>query len=81
MLHRTHFITELRELPHEDGWLRAEGTGRACLVCSCGLNTGWIPRRKADQLRRQHGTPLIALTQQERPSRSSSTSPAPARRF
>ncbi len=54
-MHHTQLITELRELPPEDGWLRAEGTGRACLVCTCGLNTGWIPKTDASSQARTHG--------------------------
>ncbi|MCZ4611603.1 hypothetical protein O3S80_49245 [Streptomyces sp. Lzd4kr] len=55
MLHRPHLITEIRELPPQDGYARYERTGRATVVCPCGLNTGWIPRLDASAQARTHG--------------------------
>jgi hypothetical protein len=54
MLHQVHLVNELRELPPQDGWARHEATGRACVVCPCGLNTGFINAREACQQFNSH---------------------------
>ena len=54
MIHRPILIAEIRDLPPADGWACYEGTGRATVVCSCGLNTGWIPRSEASATARAH---------------------------
>lgn len=55
MPHQPHLIPELRDLPPEEGWARCEPTGRACVVCQCGLNTGFIDARDACQQFSGHG--------------------------
>lgn len=47
MLHQVHLINEVRALPPQDGWARHETTGRACAICPCGLNSGFINAREA----------------------------------
>jgi hypothetical protein len=47
MIHHPTLVAEVRDLPPEDGWARHESTGRACVVCPCGLNTGFIGRAEA----------------------------------
>ncbi|WP_060879937.1 hypothetical protein [Streptomyces scabiei] len=54
MIHRPTLVAEIRELPPEDGWACYEDTGRATVVCSCGLNTGWIQRSEASAAARAH---------------------------
>lgn len=33
---------ETEELPPEDGWVKVSPTGRARVICSCGLRTEWL---------------------------------------
>lgn len=54
MIHKPSLVTEVRELPPEGGWARYEHTGRACVVCPCGLNTGWVVQRHAGALYTAH---------------------------
>lgn len=51
-IHRPLKVAEVRPLsPTADGWTRREPTGRAVVVCPCGLDTGFIDDRDAtDQL-------------------------------
>lgn len=54
MIHRPILVAEIRELPPEDGWACYEGTGRACLVCACGTNTGFVAKADAGRAAREH---------------------------
>lgn len=54
MLHQPLIVAEIRELAPADGWARYEATGRACVVCSCGLNTGFTDKKHAAQQYREH---------------------------
>lgn len=54
MIHQPHLTAELRELPPEDGWACHEATGRACAVCPCGLNTGFIDKGEAARTYAEH---------------------------
>ncbi|MFH9269203.1 hypothetical protein ACH4KN_33870 [Streptomyces sp. NPDC017546] len=54
MLHEPLIVAEIRELDPEDGWTRFEATGRACVVCPCGLNTDFIDKAEAAQQYRDH---------------------------
>ena len=54
MLHHSHLVAEIRELPPEDGWACYEGTGRACFVCACGTNTGFVAKADAGRAAREH---------------------------
>lgn len=55
MLHRLLIVAELQsEEPTSDGWAQYEATGRACVVCPCGLNTGFIDKTEAAQQYREH---------------------------
>lgn len=54
MIHRPQLVAEIRELPPQDGWARYEATGRATVVCPCGLNTGWIAKGDAADNARMH---------------------------
>ncbi|HCA86363.1 MAG TPA: hypothetical protein DEQ61_13185 [Streptomyces sp.] len=60
-IHRPSIVNEARELPPTaDGWAQCEPTGRACVTCTCGLNTGFIAHAQAvDTLNRHvaHLTP------------------------
>ncbi|QQM44995.1 hypothetical protein [Streptomyces liliifuscus] len=56
MRHLPLLVRELRELPPQDGWACYEGTGCACMVCCCGLTTGFIDKREARRQAEQHGT-------------------------
>lgn len=56
MVHRPLVVAEIRELPPQDGWACYERTGRACLVCHCGLNTGFIDKAETARLAQQHRT-------------------------
>ncbi|MFK4797799.1 hypothetical protein ACI3K5_03785 [Streptomyces sp. MPA0124] len=60
MPHQPHLIPELRDLPPEDGWPRAEATGRACTICQCGLNTGFVDSSEAIQSFNAHGAEVTA---------------------
>jgi hypothetical protein len=57
VIHRPQLVAELRELPPEDGWARSEATGRACLVCPCGTNTGFTDQDTAAQQYVDHPQP------------------------
>lgn len=54
MDHRIVAIAEIRDLEPEAGWARSEKTGRACIVCLCGLNSGFIPAQEATDIGRAH---------------------------
>ncbi|MEV4858937.1 hypothetical protein [Streptomyces ossamyceticus] len=56
MMHDPTLVVEIRELLPEDGWARYEDTGRATVACSCGLNTGWIPKTEAARIAQDHPT-------------------------
>jgi hypothetical protein len=56
-VHATQLIAEIRALPPEDGWSRFEQTGRACAVCPCGLNTGFVDTSHAIAAYRSHIAP------------------------
>lgn len=56
MRHDPHLVREIRELPPQDGWACYEGTGRACVVCCCGLCTGFIDKGEARREAEQHRT-------------------------
>lgn len=44
-------VAQFRELPPTtDGWAQGEPTGRVCLVCPCGLITGWVPHDRVRQV-------------------------------
>lgn len=54
-MHEPHLVPEIRTLaPDENGWARHEKTGRACAVCPCGLNTGFVDSRQATDAYRSH---------------------------
>lgn len=53
-MHSTRIVAEVRELEPEDGWARYEATGRACVVCPCGLNTGFVDKDTAATVYREH---------------------------
>lgn len=64
MLHRLLIVAELQEKKPVDGWAQYETTGRACVVCPCGLNTGFIDKTEAAQQYREHAqanTPPAAV--------------------
>lgn len=54
MDHHVIVVTEMRDLEPEDGWARSEKTGRACVVCPCGLDTGFVPLAEASTLGQAH---------------------------
>lgn len=56
MAHTPQIAAEIRQLPPQDGWATYEATGRACVTCPCGLNTGWIPRLTASAQTRTHAS-------------------------
>lgn len=54
MLHRLLIVAEIRETRPAEGWAQYEPTGQACVVCPCGLNTGFIPNAEAARQFREH---------------------------
>ena len=54
MLHRLLIVAELRETAPDGQWAQYEATGQACVVCPCGLNTGFIAKDQAAQQYREH---------------------------
>lgn len=75
MLHSVQIINEIRELPPENGTAQYEATGRACAVCPCGLNTGFIKAREACQQFNSHAQEnegTTSLTVQPKPKVSAS---------
>ncbi|MCY0926900.1 hypothetical protein OTB20_11935 [Streptomyces sp. H27-H1] len=54
MEHHIVAVAEVRDLEPEDGWVRSEKTGRACIVCPCGLNTGFVTLQEAHDTGRAH---------------------------
>lgn len=54
MEHRIVAVAEVRDLEPEAGWVRSEKTGRACIVCPCGLNTGFVSIQEAHDTGRAH---------------------------
>jgi hypothetical protein len=54
MLHRLLIVAELRQPQTDEQWAQYEPTGRACVVCPCGLNTGFIDKTEAAQQYRDH---------------------------
>jgi len=54
MLHQPLIVAEIREIDPADGWAQYEATGRACVVCPCGLNTGFTGKAEAAQQYRDH---------------------------
>ncbi|MER7963595.1 hypothetical protein [Streptomyces ardesiacus] len=52
------FVGEIRQLPPVEGWARYEPTGRACVTCPCGYNSGFIAREDAIQAYKEHGAGL-----------------------
>lgn len=57
-MHAARLIPEIRTLtPDADGWARHEKTGRACAVCPCGLNTGFVDSGQASDAYRAHTAP------------------------
>lgn len=53
-----HYIPEVRESAPIGDWKAYEATGRACVVCPCGLNTGFINKDEALQAYKDHGAGL-----------------------
>ena len=53
-MHSPQIVVELRDLPPENGWACYERTGRACVVCPCGLDTGFIDKSAAIDAYRGH---------------------------
>ncbi|MEU8531582.1 hypothetical protein [Streptomyces parvulus] len=54
-MHATQLIAEIRTLtPDDEGWARHERTGRACAVCPCGLDTGFVTATQAAAAFRTH---------------------------
>ncbi|MET8824775.1 hypothetical protein ABZX40_17895 [Streptomyces sp. NPDC004610] len=53
-MHTPQITNEIRELAPVDGWASYEATGRACVVCPCGLNTGFIDKTTAAEVYREH---------------------------
>lgn len=47
MEHVSNVQAEIRSLPPENGWARAEHTGQARATCPCGLDTGLIATAQA----------------------------------
>ena len=57
-MHHATITAEVRELePTSDGWAQHEATGRACVVCPCGLNTGFIANSAVVDAYREHVRP------------------------
>ncbi|GHI91289.1 hypothetical protein [Streptomyces olivaceus] len=54
MLHHLLIVAELREIAPQTEWAEHEATGRACVVCPCGLNTGFTDRDEAAVQYREH---------------------------
>lgn len=54
MLHRLLIVAELQGKEPDGNWAQYEATGRACIVCPCGLNTGFIDKIEAAQQYREH---------------------------
>lgn len=54
MLHRLLIVAELRQTQPDGQWAQYEATGRACIVCPCGLNTGFTDKNEAAQQYRDH---------------------------
>ncbi|RMB81288.1 hypothetical protein [Streptomyces shenzhenensis] len=65
MLHRLLIVAELQEKEPDDGWAQYQTTGRACVVCPCGFNTGFIPKAEAASQYRAHADVAQALARQE----------------
>lgn len=53
-MHHPLIVAEIRELTPEGGWRQYEPTGHACVVCPCGLNTGFIGKTEAATRYREH---------------------------
>ncbi|MDG9705556.1 hypothetical protein [Streptomyces sp. DH37] len=54
-MHRPTLVNEIRDLaPTEDGWAQHEPTGRACTVCTCGLDTGFVDKAEASRAYAEH---------------------------
>lgn len=62
MLHQLLLVAEIRQTSIDDnGWAQYEATGRVCIICPCGLNTGFTDKPAAAQQYREHapaGTPI-----------------------
>ncbi|MGW3711419.1 hypothetical protein ACWDN6_14885 [Streptomyces albogriseolus] len=55
VLHQALIVVEIQQAdPDPDGWIQVQATGRACIVCPCGLNTGFIDKAEAAQQHRDH---------------------------
>lgn len=55
MLHQALIVVEIQQAdPDPNGWIQVQATGRACIVCPCGLNTGFIDKTEAAQQHRDH---------------------------
>lgn len=58
-MHRPIITAEIREMePTSDGWAQYEATGRVCVVCPCGLDSGFIPKEQAAVQYREHTNPV-----------------------
>jgi hypothetical protein len=54
VLHRLLIVAELTSDQPDGEWAQYRATGRACIVCPCGLNTGFVTKDEAAQLYREH---------------------------
>ncbi|MDT0306857.1 hypothetical protein RM780_07755 [Streptomyces sp. DSM 44917] len=52
--HKLTFEREVLDLPPKDGWARYAPGSHARTSCTCGLDTGWVPRPEATQARTTH---------------------------
>ncbi|MER7799013.1 hypothetical protein ABTX71_01645 [Streptomyces parvulus] len=54
-MHSLFIVAEIHEAePTQNGWAQYAATGRACVVCPCGLDTGFIETAKAAGRYREH---------------------------
>jgi hypothetical protein len=64
-MHHPTLVQEIRDLaPTDDGWAQREPTGRACTVCPCGLDTGFIDKAEASRVYAEHApaSRLVRIT-------------------
>jgi hypothetical protein len=55
VLHQALIVVEIQQAdPDANGYIEVKATGRVCIVCPCGLNTGFTDRTEAAQQHRDH---------------------------
>lgn len=67
-MHRPTIVTEIREVPSKNSWAAYKPTGRACVVCPCGLNTGFIASHAAGRTLANHVHPRQTIEIHLRPT-------------